>query len=108
MTVAAHQVELMLLGWNESHNGGFKVTFQVSPEDEDYFKSATVRKGKVAGQRYAGYLIELGADDQPVHPKDQVNRPETAAPSTDPPARATSHKFPGGLCGLAVRWCGTC
>lgn len=58
--------ETMLAGWSESHNGGAKVTFWLSdPSDLDAFRGMTVAKGRVAGQRLAMVLVEIGDDEQP-------------------------------------------
>jgi hypothetical protein len=61
--------EVMLAGWSESHNGGAKITFWL-PEssDLDAFKSMTVAKGKMAGQRLMMVAVEIGDDEQPVRP----------------------------------------
>lgn len=106
MKIPTKELELWLLGWSESHSGGCKVTFQVTEEDLVYFRNATVRKGKHAGQRYAAVLVQLTDDDQPdpasvVTPEQQA----IAAPPPPAPKPAAHHKFPGGYCGLAVRWC---
>ena len=116
--IPTKSMELWLAGWRETHNGGFKVTFDVPPEDAAFFRADTGRDGKMAGQRYAVVLVKLGADEKPVPlPKE----PATKLVSTDvipprhplaqdddgkkgSPGVAKPH-FPGGLCGLAVRWC---
>lgn len=61
-----HNVELMLLGWTQTHNGGSKLTFQVSDDDLDQFRGMTVKKGNTAGQRFMAALVEIGPDEQPV------------------------------------------
>jgi len=76
-------IEVMLLGWSESHNGGAKVVLQLaSPDDLEPFKRMTVAKGKVAGQRLALAIVEIGDDEKPVQ--------------TQPV---------GPLCRLAAQWC---
>lgn len=61
------QGEMMLLGWKETHNGGATVTLQLSdPAQLESFKVMTVAKGKVAGQRLAVVMVEIGDDEQPV------------------------------------------
>lgn len=90
-------MEFFLLGWNESHNSGCKVTFQLSEEDLEYFRHATTRRGKVAGQRYAVVLVELGPDEQPVKTAEHEAKEQAQ--------KKQHHKFPGGRVGLAVRWC---
>jgi len=63
----AFQGEVMLAGWSQTHNGGAKVTFWLSDEDDlDAFKAMTVAKGKTAGQRLALVAVEIGDDEQPV------------------------------------------
>ena len=91
------KVEFFLLGWVKSHKGN-KVTFEIGDELVEYFERATVKNGKYAGQRYVGGLVEVGADEQPV-PATNVSQ---ATPTSAPVHK--SH-FPGGLTGLAVRWC---
>lgn len=67
MTVpVAFQGEVMLAGWSQTHNGGAKVTFWLSDEDDlAAFKAMTVAKGKTAGQRLALVAVEIGDDEQP-------------------------------------------
>jgi hypothetical protein len=61
------QGEMMLLGWKETHNGGATVTLQLADAGQlDSFKTMTVAKGKVAGQRLAVVMVEIGDDEQPV------------------------------------------
>lgn len=61
------QGEVMLAGWSETHTGGCKVTFWLPDGSAlEPFKSATVRKGNTAGQRYMAVLVELGPDDRPM------------------------------------------
>lgn len=71
MTVpVAFQGEVMLAGWSQTHNGGAKVTFWLSDEDDlAAFKAMTVAKGKTAGQRLALVAVEIGDDEQPVIPQ---------------------------------------
>lgn len=57
------EIELMLLGWSESHNNGCKVTFAVDNDGLERFKSATERKGKIAGQIYMAVLVPVDQDD---------------------------------------------
>jgi hypothetical protein len=67
--------EVMLAGWQETHNGGAKVTFWLpSSEDLEPFRMATVRKGKTAGQRYMCVLVEIGDDEKPMrHPSNDAH-----------------------------------
>jgi hypothetical protein len=81
------QGEVMLAGWQESHNGGAKVTFWLpDATDLEAFRSMTVKKGNTAGQRLACVLVEIGDEEQPLEP-------------------ATPKAEVGPLCKLAVRWC---
>jgi hypothetical protein len=80
--IPTKSLELMLLGWQDHHNTGFKVTFAITPEDEDYFRGATAAKGKIAGQRYACVLVEIGPNEEPVEtpvPLPEPPKPETVA-----------------------------
>ncbi len=111
MSVRGKEIELQLLGWGESHNSGCKVTFAVHPEDLEYFKNKTERKGKIAGQIFMAVLVEVdGVPEKPVTDWKPIDPPltdvERAILKIPPRAHVsnTSH-FPGGLCGLAVRWC---
>jgi hypothetical protein len=77
------QSEVMLAGWQESHNGGAKVTFWLpSTEALEPFRFATVRKNKTAGQRYMMVLVEIDEQEKPV-----------AHPSNDAHLMVTSERF---------------
>ena len=107
MKIPTKDLELWLLGWSESHSGGCKVTFQISEEDLAYFKAATIRKGKHAGQRYAAVLVQLNDDETPDPLSVEPAKPPPQLPP--PPAEAkaplpNTAAFPGGFTGLAVRW----
>jgi hypothetical protein len=122
------QFEAMLAGWSNTHNGGVKVTLWLQDEEDlAYFEAATVRKGRTAGQRYQVVMVEIGDDEQPVPGSDkplvkeqsvepavvkneaipEVAAVPAAAHPDEKPARKGNPNahFPGGLCGLAVRWC---
>lgn len=59
--------ELMLANWKESHSTGATVTFMLADAaDLDIFRSMTVRKANLAGQRFAAVLVEIGDDEKPV------------------------------------------
>lgn len=76
-------IEVMLLGWSESHNGGAKIVLQLAdPDDLDRFRAMTVAKGKVAGQRLGAAFVEIGDDERP-----------------------TQREPIGPLCRLAAQWC---
>jgi hypothetical protein len=65
----AFQGELMLANWKETSSGGATVTFWLADaNDLDVFRSMTVRKGNMAGQRFMAVLVEIGADEKPVRP----------------------------------------
>lgn len=84
-TLKAINIECMLLGWAETHNGGAKIVLQLAdPDDLEPFKAMTVAKGKLAGQRLALAIVEIGDDERPV---------ESTAPKGGPLSR------------LAARWC---
>jgi hypothetical protein len=72
----AFQGEVQLLNWSETHNGGAKIVLQLADAaDLESFKAMTVRKGKVAGQRLAVVMVEIGDDEQPVPQSEQKSRP---------------------------------
>jgi hypothetical protein len=53
-------VETMLLGWKETHNGGAEIRLQLScPEDLEQFKLMTIKKGKTAGQILMAVFVEM-------------------------------------------------
>lgn len=56
------EMELMLAGWRETHNGGFIVQLLVQPDDAEFFKGATAAKGKIAGQLYQTYWMPFTDD----------------------------------------------
>ncbi len=48
------RIDLQLLKWSDTSNGGMTVTFQIEDDDAlEYFKEFTLKKGKVAGQLFA-------------------------------------------------------
>ena len=80
----AINIEVMLLAWSESHNGGAKLVLQLAdPADLEAFKAMTVKHGKIAGQRLACAFVQIGDDEKPV---------------------VDEHKG-GPLAQLAGRWC---
>lgn len=59
----------MLLRWAESSSAGRTVTFQLSEDSENHpFRDYSLKSGKRSGQRFAAILVEIGDDDQPVEP----------------------------------------
>lgn len=70
--------EVMLAGWNDSHNSGCKITFWFSdPRQLDIFRGLTVKKGNVAGHRFHMKLVEIGDGEIPVvrQPPAQLEAP---------------------------------
>jgi len=65
--------ELMLANWKESHSSGATVTFMLADAaDLDIFRTMTVRKSNLAGQRFIAVLVEIGDDEKPVQQKISV------------------------------------
>jgi hypothetical protein len=76
------QVDLMLLNWSETANGGAKVVFQLADTDDlAHFRSLTLAKGGRSGQLFSAALALV--EDEPEAIKRRV----------------------GPRCQLAVRWC---
>lgn len=67
------RIDLQLLKWSDTSNGGKTVTFQLCDDDAlEYFKQYTLKKGKVAGQLFAtAFQI---ADDQADEPSDSTGQ----------------------------------
>ncbi len=128
------EMELMLAGWRETHNGGFIVQLLVQPGDDLFFRAHTAAKGKVAGQLYYTYWMPVtdDAEAKPVSaekptvlvsitqkdtnaivggavvlPPITETAPVFAATKKDAAIIAEARKphFPDGLTGLSVRWC---
>jgi hypothetical protein len=60
-------IEVMLLSWAETSNGGAKIVLQLADADDlERFKLMTLAKGKRAGQRLAAVFVEIGDDERPV------------------------------------------
>lgn len=79
------ETEVMLLDWSETAKGGAKIVLQLpSPEELAPFKSMTLAKRGVAGQRFMAVFAEVNEQEEPAHP---------------------SHRGAGPLCQLAARWC---
>lgn len=101
MKVSKVAFEAMLLRWGESSSGGATVVLLLSdPSDLEVFKHMTMAKGKRAGQRLAVAIAEIGDGEELV----TQDIPDKQVKSEVVKRKGTSH-FPGGLTGLAVRWC---
>jgi hypothetical protein len=71
--------EMQLLRWSETSNAGATVTFQLAePAELERFKTMTLAKRGMAGQRLAVMMAEIGDDEQPIEqPKEeQKEEPE--------------------------------
>lgn len=59
--------EIQLLRWSDTSTQGATVTFQLADHaDLEQFKSMTLAKKGMTGQRLAAVMVELGDDEQPV------------------------------------------
>lgn len=97
-TVPTITMELMLVRWAESSNGGASVTFLLADPDElAPFKALTTAKTGKGGQRFMAVLAMLGDDEAPL----PVPAPGPPAPCPAPPPPAKG----GPLSQLAGRWC---
>jgi hypothetical protein len=75
-------VDLMLLNWSETANGGAKVVFQLADTDDlAHFRSLTLAKGGRSGQLFSAALALV--EDEPEEIKRRV----------------------GPRCQLAIAWC---
>ena len=97
--------EVQLAGWNESHNSGSKISFWLpDSKDLDPFRTATIRKGNKAGQRFACVLVEIGDDERLVQPGVRKN--------ADLPPQTTDEPNNDGACtarakgGELAKWAG--
>lgn len=92
MSYEVIEVDAMLLDWSgETCKRGPRLVVELLDESQlEPFKNKTLKKGKTAGQMFKVVFVEVDGNGEPVEPE---------AP------RASTGKFPGGLCGLAVRWC---
>lgn len=61
--------EVMLLDWSETAKGGAKIVLQLDgPESLEPFRTMTLAKRGVAGQRLMAVMVEVGDDDRPAMP----------------------------------------
>lgn len=80
------QGEVQLLRWSDTSTQGATVTFQLADHgDLERFKSMTLAKKGMAGQRLAVVMVEIGDDEQPVAQAPKVR--------------------PGELCVMACTFC---
>ncbi len=129
MSIPTKSLELLLEAWRDHSKTGFHVTFLVSPQDQEFFKSCA------DGQRFTAVLVKLTDQEEPAPlptpsdlKREEAKRAkrgaeEAKARSITPAelqAQATlpvdttvaesgverAARFPAGMCGLAVRWCG--
>lgn len=85
--IIAFKGEFQLLRWSETSNQGATVTFQLSdPSELERFKTMTLAKKGMVGQRLAAVMVEVGDDEKPI---------EQPAPK----------QKPGELCILACTFC---
>lgn len=93
------QGEMQLAGWNQTHNGGSKVTFWL-PDDSDLepFKGLTAKKGNTAGHRFMVVLVEIGDDEQPVKPT------VSDSLTVEKPKGGELSKWAGILCNDPMFW----
>ena len=106
--------EIQLAGWSESHNSGSKISFWLpETKDLDPFRTATIRKGNKAGQRFACVLVEIGDDEQLIQPgaheadleQKNTSKPDnSAALSVVPPKGGELAKWAGILSNDPVFW----
>jgi hypothetical protein len=83
----AFKGEVQLLRWSETSNQGATVTFQLAdPSELERFKTMTLAKKGMVGQRLAAVMVEVGDDEKPI---------EQPAPK----------QKPGELCILACTFC---
>lgn len=114
MKVTKFTLEAMLLKWTESSSGGATVVLQLADADDlAIFKTMTLAKRGVAGQRLEVTIAEIGDDEKPVaHEVKNVAAgsvapagPTIAQTIEDVARKVTKAHYPGGFCGLAVKWC---
>jgi hypothetical protein len=79
------QGEVMLLDWSETAKGGAKIVLQLEgPEALTPFRSLTLAKRGIAGQRLACMMLLLPDDDSEMSQPGQIG-----PPTSDRPAAAT-------------------
>lgn len=59
--------EVMLLDWSETAKGGAKIVLQLDgPDALEPFRTMTLAKRGIAGQRLMAVLVEIGEDEKPL------------------------------------------
>ncbi|MGX0136306.1 hypothetical protein [Cupriavidus metallidurans] len=91
------QSEMQLMNWGESSSNGAWVKFWIHPDDLAVFRDMKCKSGKIAGQRFACVLVEIGDDELPVQ-----EAPAEPAPA---PVPAVPEQKGGALAKLAGMWC---
>lgn len=103
---ASHGFEAMLLRWAETSNGGATIVLQLAdPADLESFKSMTLAKKGMVGQRLMVGVAEIGDDEKPKD--DSQWTPEQLAEAVaEGAAPLEIPKLKGGeLSRLAGIWC---
>lgn len=66
-TTPAFSGEVMLLDWSETAKGGAKIVLQLDgPDALEPFRTMTLAKRGIAGQRLMAVLVEIGEDEKPI------------------------------------------
>jgi len=85
------KLELQLLRWAQSSNGGMTVTFALADEDAlNYFKQHTLRKGKLAGQLYAAGFVLVDGQEELEEPPESTSTIESASMKLEVPTPTAS------------------
>lgn len=99
--------EVQLAGWSESHNSGSKISFWLpETKDLDPFRTATIRKGNKAGQRFACVLVEIGDDEQIIQPFNGVRKTDDLPPQNDEKADNSAALVARAKGGELAKWAG--
>lgn len=99
--------EIQLAGWSESHNSGSKISFWLpETKDLDPFRTATIRKGNKAGQRFACVLVEIGDDEQIIQPFNGVRKTDDLPPQNDEKADNSAALVARAKGGELAKWAG--
>lgn len=101
----SHGFEAQLLRWAETSNGGATIVLQLSdPDDLEHFKSMTLAKKGMVGQRLMVGVAEIGDDELPATQWTPEERAALKAQGAQP---LEINRTKGGeLSRLAGIWCG--